>query len=108
MTIEAERRCFVRRAADPQDIMQVSAVNTDQASQLLLYLSGRNYRVSDPVQEMVGMGMLSKTTAERISNMPEFNNAEWFLMLTDFMHYRQQTGARMPPCRPHTMSRWKH
>lgn len=101
MTIESEKRCFIKRNGIQPDIMQLTSINGRQAAQLLLYLAGQNYRVSDPISWAAQLGILSMSTAQRVARRTEFNRAVWFTMLTDFIHYRRKNGEEMQRIGPH-------
>ncbi|MCX6343893.1 MAG: FAD-dependent oxidoreductase [Armatimonadetes bacterium] len=101
MTVKCEKRCFVWRGKSPPDIFKLKAVNKDQAARMLLYMENLDYAEDRPLDSLVTLGMIQKSTADKVSKMRKYNNAAWFMMLHDYIDYRMETGVRMKALGPH-------
>jgi len=102
LTVKAEQRFFIWRAKTPVDRMKLDAVSKDQAGALMLSLAGYDYRrIKQPVKLLTRMGIIRKSTADRVLGMPKFTNAALYVMLEDYIKYRKNVAIRTVPLGPH-------
>ena len=102
LTVKAEQRFFIWRARTPKDKMKLDAVSKDQAGALMLSLAGYDYRgIKHPIDLLAQMGIIRKSTADRVMSMPKFTNAALYTMLRDYINYRKNVAIRTVPLGPH-------
>lgn len=106
MSLKSEERCFIYRKGIPPDIVKSHAVNPDQAARLILYLAGQNHWSPNRMGRAVKLRIIQPSTAARVLSMPKFNNAAWFTMLKDYIHYEKGHSQRIAPTGPHIDRTW--